>query len=681
MLLELSCVAVALAACSDDAPADPTDAGVDAAPDAPPELVVEPPAPPAFPVLVPCPPGWREVVDPDDPRLVTCDPWPEGGPRTCADDEAHFPGTPGCARVGTACPAGDWAEDIPEDEHVEYVRPGAGAGIGTQERPHGTIARAVQWADDGDVIALAKGDYDEILWLEKDVTLWGACVAETIVGSSDADSLYASLEMLSGGLRNLTVGGARRGVAVGRNVTPVRMDAVVVRGTAVMGVSVFEGGMLVAHDLVVRDVHLPAGVETGTGLQVVAPSVVELARVVIERASNTGFGAAGEATELTVSDMAVIDTQPRNDGTYGDGVDLFDGLQATLSRVALSGNRRVAMVMSRAGPVVVTDLFISDTREEEASRQGGFGLSAQDSGTVELRRAVVTRNRGIGIVVNSSALLAEDLVVLDTEAVEAPVDPELPLGYGIEIAKATADIRRVLIARSTTTGLNVAWPETVVHASDLVVRDTRRAGAREIADAIGVGAAELHLERALLERQPRGGVMVGRGGSLDASDVVIQDVGLGTDAAPIPFGVFVQGDARASFARFLVERVHTLGLGLQSGRIDAEDVEIARILDPACDRTECSTGFGAESAGGAIVLRRFRIHDNGLCGLTVAGGDFELHEGVVQANPIGANVQTPGFDITRLEDRVRWIDNDRNLDASEMPVPDLSSLRGALPSQ
>ena len=82
----------------------------------------EPPAPPELPlppVLTPCPPGWREVPpeDPTDPfDVAICDPWPEGGPQDCADDEAHFPGEPGCARIGTECPAEDWTHPPDDDE-------------------------------------------------------------------------------------------------------------------------------------------------------------------------------------------------------------------------------------------------------------------------------------------------------------------------------------------------------------------------------------------------------------------------------------------------------------------------------------------------------------------------------------------------------------------------------------
>src|SRR5262245_31184587 len=68
----------------------------------------------APPELAPCPPGWRVVSPADGP--ATCEPWPESGYREdCPEDEAHLPGAPGCARIGTECPADGWPTGLPTD--------------------------------------------------------------------------------------------------------------------------------------------------------------------------------------------------------------------------------------------------------------------------------------------------------------------------------------------------------------------------------------------------------------------------------------------------------------------------------------------------------------------------------------------------------------------------------------
>ena len=175
-------VAVLLGSCSSD-PVDQSDAGrSDAGPDA--DLEVTPPAPPEIPWLdagqpdiappdiawldagqppveapvhTPCPEGWAEIDTPDT-RLVTCEPWPEGGQQECAADEAHFLGEPGCSVIGTRCPRGDWAEDLPSDRPVIYVLAGSPAGgEGSRSSPFGTIAQAIEAATPGTIVALSKG--------------------------------------------------------------------------------------------------------------------------------------------------------------------------------------------------------------------------------------------------------------------------------------------------------------------------------------------------------------------------------------------------------------------------------------------------------------------------------------------------------------------------------------------
>ena len=52
------------------------------------------------------------------------------------------------------------------------------------------------------------------------------------------------------------------------------------------------------------------------------------------------------------------------------------------------------------------------------------------------------------------------------------------------------------------------------------------------------------------------------------------------------------------------------------------------------------------------------------------GGTVDLYGGEVAENPIGANVQTEGFDLSRLHNDVRFRDNGEDLDATAQWVPD-----------
>src|SRR5690349_3209327 len=116
------------------------DAG-DAAPDAgagelPSGAILGAPTPPELPRLT-CAEGWRSADG-------VCEPWPETGAASCADDEAHFPGTPGCVRLGPACAADGWPVAPMGSGTVRWVRAGAASGgDGSQSAPFSTINEAL----------------------------------------------------------------------------------------------------------------------------------------------------------------------------------------------------------------------------------------------------------------------------------------------------------------------------------------------------------------------------------------------------------------------------------------------------------------------------------------------------------------------------------------------------------
>lgn len=55
------------------------------------------------------------------------------------------------------------------------------------------------------------------------------------------------------------------------------------------------------------------------------------------------------------------------------------------------------------------------------------------------------------------------------------------------------------------------------------------------------------------------------------------------------------------------------------------------------------------------------------------GASLDLAGGLVYGNPVGANVQVPGYDLDRLTVGVDYIDNGTNLDFTELVIPSVVS--------
>lgn len=74
---------------------------------------------------------------------------------------------------------------------------------------------------------------------------------------------------------------------------------------------------------------------------------------------------------------------------------------------------------------------------------------------------------------------------------------------------------------------------------------------------------------------------------------------------------------------------------------------------------------------GHIVMTRFRLERSELAGVVVAQeGMVDLSMGEVVDNAIGANVQVPGYDLSRLMNGVVYARNETVLDTTFLPIPD-----------
>ncbi len=132
----------------------------------------------------------------------------------------------------------------------------------------------------------------------------------------------------------------------------------------------------------------------------------------------------------------------------------------------------------------------------------------------------------------------------------------------------------------------------------------------------------------------------------------------------------------STLTRVLVEDSADVGIELSDYSIvAAEQVTVRRTRSAACAATACADAPGGHGIGvyydARLTLTGFEIDDSAFCGIHIAGGgQADLSMGAVSHSVIGACIQTPGFDVTRLTHDVAYRDNDTNLDTTTLPVPD-----------
>lgn len=584
--------------------------------DAPADDRVPSPDPPRW---SPCPEGWRVI---EEGPATACDPWPIGGYRgDCAFDEAHFPGTPGCALVGTTCPADGWPAVLPVDRPIVYVEAGAAPG-GTgssRDRALGSIAEAVAVAPEGAVIAIAAGVYAETVVVRAGQTLWGTCPAGTRLSprTPGGPSVVLTLAEPGAAARNLSIDAPdRRGIGVA--APDVELDSIVVSQAQINGLIVTGGGVARARRLVVRDMR--GDTELDPAIRVALASSLVLEQALVERSADEGVFVQDDGSVLEATDLAVRETATLPDGTRGRGLRVDAGGRVRLRRCVLELNHDGALLASGAGAVVdASEVVLRDTATRGDGRSAS-GASALDGATVSLDRALVERNAGAGLLAHASVLRATDVVVRDTHP-----RSDGSFGRAVEAANgAMVELLRAVLARSREVALLAARGGAILEARHVAVRDT-----------------------------------------------------VGRDDGLLGFGAWAELDARLVLERAWIDGSRTAGLGAYDAEVVATELHVDRTTAAACAETTCadvSGGFGLVAHGGATIdVAGFHVRDSAVCGVVVGDGatSIDLASGVIELAPVGACLQQSGYDTSRLRRDVQYREVGVPLQAAEYELPRL----------
>lgn len=692
--------------------------------------VAEPvaPAAPAAPSLEPCPAGW--TLSAGEP--AECLPWPDDAPAACEGPRALLPGGGGCDPIGLPCPeSGDWPDDLPANG-VLYVRPdGTDGAAGTRDDPFGSVRAALAIAQAGDVVALSVGTWDEAVHVPEGVTLRGACAEGTIL-AVDTPGQQAVVDVTRGDvvIRDLSITGVMYGLLVHGRLAAVRLESVLIDDTMTHGIALLEGAHLDAEDVVVRGTRSREGFgDLGRGLNLEAGSTAVLTRLAVEANHEVGIFVAEEGSSIELSDSVVRDTLPQDaTGVLGRGVEAELLATATLARVVLERNHSAGAFAGDEATLDLSDVRILDTRSAADAEGAGHGLDGYGDAIVTARRIVIRGAADAGIDMSEGSRgTVDDLVLEDV----GPRASDGAFGRGLSSQGGSRlEVRRAIVARSHSAGAFAGGEGTELVLTDVAIRDTRpqpsddgygraidafdraqltvdRLHASDSFD-VGValvetvatlrdvvvertlprladgtigrgmvlqGGAAVTLERAIVAESTEAGVAVlGEGSHLDATDLLVRD----TASAPLGAGrgLAVQQGGTATLARVRLQTSREVGLFVSEvgSVVTGTDVQVLDTLTRECEIELCGdfgAGIGIGSyAGAAVTLESFRVERAALVGLQLArDGVMDLSVGVVRDCPVGANVQTEGFDVARLSDRVIYRDNERNFDAASLPLP------------
>lgn len=685
------------------------------------------PAAPAPAVLTPCPAGWNEVPGADG-APTTCEPWSGAAP-SCAVDEARFTTGPTCQRVGTDCTGDDWASGLPAG--VLFVKAQAAAGgTGTRAAPFASIAAAMAVATSGTTLALSKGTFVENVRLKAGVTLWGACVGQTVLQGPGGLSAITTLG-LGGAVRNLRVTGTGVGLTANPSGNSVELRGVVFDGT--VGIAVLAGNRAVVtgEDVVVRGTQPSAARGGGRGLDAEYGARITLSRVVLEGNAESAVTVAEPGSTVSLSDAVLRTTVARGDGAMGFGATVRNQASLWLTRAVVEENREAALLVGSGATIDLTDVVVRDTRSSTNLNDGGHGLVVEEGAKATLSRCAFWRNRGLGLEVRAQGqLVARDVVVLDT-AVEASSGAD---GAGVNvIERSQLTLERTFVGRSHSVSVGVSASSATLR--DVVLRATQRSEADDFSSGLQVTkAARVTVERALIHRSDRVGALLdGVGTVLSGTDLTISESRCSPRTGEDGVGLVVTAGATAELERTLLSKNRTLGvqvdgeasavfltdlrvedtdsdvggeygrgLHLQGGgvamltraeftnsrdvglfvgsgsSVTADSLRVDGVAKRACSAAGTCDDVGGSSlvvlgAGSTAEVTRFSLARSAQCGVELAqDGAATLSAGEIVGHPVGACVQTLNFDLSRLQSGVEYRDNQQKLDSSTLPLPTIT---------
>ena len=209
----------------------------------------------------------------------------------------------------------------------------------------------------------------------------------------------------------------------------------------------------------------------GNGIAVESGAIADLHRTLLSGNTEAALFATG-SSRIELDDLTATTTRSNpSDGRAGLGIWLQEGAAFVADRLLLRGNRFAGLFATGAGTTArVSQLVVSGTLPQAGDGRGGMGLFVTEGATAELDAAALLANHELGLLVSDRATATlRDAVVADTQPRANGLH-----GGGAEVQTgATLRLERALLQRNRGVGLLVTDARSRLSFTALAVEATR----------------------------------------------------------------------------------------------------------------------------------------------------------------------------------------------------------------
>lgn len=413
----------------------------------------------------------------------------------------------------------------------------------------------------------------------------------------------------------------------------------------------------------------------GVGLMAFMGAELSVSRALVESLRGVAVATAVGGSHVDIEDLTVrsIRGQPL-DGLLGWGAVAVAGATAALRRVSIEDVRVLgAGAVDVGAEMSVEDLTVRDVHVDDGSGIAGSGACAAEGGHLTLARGLFERVVGAGLAAISTGPMGTQLTATDT-VIRDTHDAVGHVGAGVLVTNGDAVLSRMRVEGFTGVGVLAFAANSSISVEDAVILD----GTGLSSDGIygyGVSAedsASITARRVFISHAREFGVFVAAG-SLVLDQAAVQEVELNGTRIRAR-GINVQEGGVIEATDVSVSGAADFGVLVrdEGAELHATGLRVADTRGVPCEGDCATAGNGVGTYfGGHAGIRDFLVTRSLLVGVQVAhGGTMDLSQGEVSHCRVGANVETDGFDVTRLTDQVTYRDNDVNLQSNVLPVPD-----------
>ena len=561
-----------------------------------------------------------------------CQGEPEGGKPAPAPES-------GCATgqlldadvcVPEACGVGRWGNVAEAGVYVDVDA--AEGGDGSEGAPLRSIQAGLDLAadHDGGIVAVAAGTYVETIGMASQhhgVTLAGRCRELVTIDGSEGDEDEPAIEVIGErrrpevGIEGVTVtGGTGSGLWVEWAVVSVWASDV--RASTGDGFVAVDAEAWLDH-VGIFDSRAERSGHYGYGIEVSGASDLTAIGCIVQGNTDIGILAAGTGTTVHLEGTDVLDTLPRSDGSFGQGVHVRGGAGLTATGCTVRGNTGAGVFAGSAETAVdLTDTAILDALPDDDGL--GLGIEVADGAALTATRCTIAGSIRTGVYVEG---LGTTVDLVDTSILDTSPSPGDIGGMGISVGEqAVLTATGCTVQGNTDVGVLVNGAGTRVELEDTQVLDT--SSSPDGTGGRGIGAedgAAVTATRCTLQGNTEIGVFaLGVGTTIDLVDTEILDT-LARDDGLGGRGIGVQDGAALTATGCTLQGNTEVGARVsgEGARVDLLDTEILDTFPgPGGDN---GTGIGAED-GSALTATGCTVQGNTGAGVfaTDAGTTVDL---------------------------------------------------------